>query len=96
MFGASPKAPFLHPDMGTYEWPNFIFPEPGSNVANHFKVRKGDVDSAWEKCEAIVEYTFRVPHVQHVPIEPHVAIAKVDGEGNITLWASDILLPKGI
>ena len=86
--GASPEAPLLHPDLGRYEWPNFIFPEPGTNISNHFKVRKGDVDGIWGKCAAVVETTFHIPHVQHVPLEPHVAIAKVDSEGNVTLWAS--------
>ncbi|MFN8594834.1 MAG: hypothetical protein U0559_01420 [Anaerolineae bacterium] len=34
-YGASPEAPLLHPDLGTYEAPNFIFPQPGTNVSNH-------------------------------------------------------------
>ena len=85
-FGASPEAPLLHPDLGKYEVPNFIFPQPGTNVSNHFKIRKGDVDSAWSQCAAIVERKYRIPHVQHVPIEPHVAVAKVDEKGKITLW----------
>ncbi len=88
VYGASKDAPLLHPNLGDYEVPNFIFPVPGTNIANHFKVRKGDVEEAWSKCAAIVEHTFKVPHVQHVPIEPHIAIAKVDDEDNITLWAS--------
>jgi carbon-monoxide dehydrogenase large subunit len=87
-FGASPEAPLIHPDLADYEVPNFIFPQPGTNVANHFKIRKGDVDSAWEKCATIVERTFRIPHIQHVPIEPHVAVAKVDETGKVTVWAS--------
>ncbi len=88
VYGASPEAPLIHPKLGEYEVPNFIFPRPGTNIANHFKIRKGDVDSTWQKCAAIVEKTFHIPHVQHVPIEPHVAIAKVDGNGKVTLWAS--------
>ena len=87
-FGATPKAPVLHPDLGQYVVANFIFPKPGTNISNHFKIRKGDVDSAWEKCAAIVERKYRIPHIQHVPIEPHVAIAKVDESGEITLWGS--------
>ena len=87
-FGASPEAPLLHPDLGTYEVPNFIFPQPGTNVSNHFKIRKGDVDSAWAQCAAIIERKYNIPHVQHVPIEPHVAVAKVDEKGKITLWGS--------
>ncbi len=87
-FGASPEAPLIHPDLADYEAPDFIFPKPGTNIANHFKIRKGDVDSAWEKCAAIVERKFRIPHIQHVPIEPHVAVAKVGKNGKATLWAS--------
>jgi len=87
-FGASSKAPLLHPDLGQYVVANFIFPQANTNISNHFKIRKGDVDGAWEKCAAIVEHKYRIPHIQHVPIEPHTAIAKVDESGDITLWGS--------
>jgi len=83
-----PDAPLIHPDLGEYEVVNFIFPEPGTNISEHFKLRKGDVDSAWPKCEAIVEGTFRLPHIQHVPIEPHVAVALWEPSGQVTLWTS--------
>ncbi len=58
IFGASPEAPLLHPDLGNYERPNFIFPEAGTNISNHFKVRKGDTEEAFKHCAAIVEHTF--------------------------------------
>lgn len=86
--GLKPDAPILHPDLGSYVYPNFIFPEPGTNKANQFKVRKGNIEEGFKQCAAIVERKYRVPHIQHVPIEPHVAVAKWDDEGNITLWAS--------
>ena len=86
--GVKPEAPLLHPDLGEYNVANFIFPQPGTNISNHFKLRKGDVESAWEKCTTIVERKFRVPHIQHVPIETHIAIAQWDDTGDITLWAS--------
>jgi CO/xanthine dehydrogenase Mo-binding subunit len=87
-FGASPEAPLLHPDLGHYEVANFIFPQPGTNISNHFKIRKGDPDQVWAECAAIVERKYRVPHIQHVPIEPHVAVAKVEDTGEVTLWGS--------
>ncbi len=83
---AQPGAPLLHPDLGSYEVANFIFPQPGTNVSEHFKLRKGDVDSAWGGCAAIVEGTFRLPQIQHVPIEPHVAVSLWDQSGEVTLW----------
>ena len=87
-FGASPRAPLLHPDLGGYVVASFILPRPGSNISNHFKLRKGDVDTAWGKCKAIIERKYRIPHIQHVPIEPHVAVARVDESGEATLWDS--------
>ena len=86
--GISPKAPLLHPELGKYTVVPFIFPEAGTNISNHFKIRKGDVDATWGKCAAVLERTYRIPHIQHVPIETHVAIAKMDGSGQITLWGS--------
>ncbi|HZU86007.1 MAG TPA: xanthine dehydrogenase family protein molybdopterin-binding subunit [Anaerolineaceae bacterium] len=86
--GTKPEAAVLHPDLGNYAYPNFIFPEPGTNIANRFKVRKGDVDEAFKHCAAIVERRYKVPQIQHVPIEPHVSIAQADMDGNVTLWAS--------
>jgi CO/xanthine dehydrogenase Mo-binding subunit len=86
--GVSPDAPLIHPDLGTYQVANFIFPQPGTNISNHFKIRKGDVDGVWDKCAAIVERKYHIPHIQHVPIEPHVAIARVDETGQVTLWGS--------
>ncbi|HVN54161.1 MAG TPA: molybdopterin cofactor-binding domain-containing protein [Anaerolineaceae bacterium] len=87
-FGASPEAPLLHPDLGKYTVAPFIFPEPGTNISNHFRVRKGDADAAFAKCAAIITRKFRVPHIQHVPIEPHIAIAKMTDTGKVILWAS--------
>jgi len=87
-FGASPDATLLHPDLDQYEVANFIFPKPGTNVANHFRVRKGDVEAAWPQCSAVIVRTYNIPHIQHVPIEPHVAIARVEQDGRVVLWVS--------
>jgi CO/xanthine dehydrogenase Mo-binding subunit len=84
--GAQPGAPLLHPELGNYEVANFIFPEPGTNISEHFKLRRGDVESAWLDCAAIVEGTFRLPQIQHVPIEPHVAVSLWETSGQVTLW----------
>lgn len=87
-YGASPAAPLLHPDLGQYEVANFIFPRPGTNISNHFKIRRGEVAQAWGQCAAVVERTYRVPQIQHVPLEPHVAVARWDEGDRVTLWAS--------
>lgn len=86
--GASPGSPLIHPRLAEYKVANFILPQPGTNISNYFKIRKGDTGGAWDQCEAIVQRKFRIPHIQHVPIETHVAIARVDDTGKITLWGN--------
>ena len=88
MESIEPDAPLLHPDLGKYKVANFIFPEPGTNISEHFKLRKGDVEYAWPECAAIVEGTFRLPQIQHVPLEPHISVALWEPSGQVTLWTS--------
>ncbi len=86
--GAQEGAALVHPDLGDYEVVPFIFPKAGTNISNHFKIRKGEVDGAWKDCAAVIERKYRIPHVQHVPIEPHIAIAQVSQDNQVTLWSS--------
>jgi len=86
--GAKADAPLLHPKLEDYVVAPFIFPQNGTNISNHFKIRKGDPSEVWGICAAIVERKYTIPHIQHVPIEPHVAVALVEDSGKVTLWAS--------
>jgi len=86
--GMKPDSPLVHPDLADYQWAPVFFPEPGTNVSNHYKLRKGNSPEAFEQADIVVENDFFVPHVQHVPIEPHTAIAQMDVDGFLTVWAS--------
>ncbi|MEN8098635.1 MAG: molybdopterin cofactor-binding domain-containing protein, partial [Chloroflexota bacterium] len=83
---AQPDAPLIHPDLGDYEVVNFIFPKANTNISEHFKLRRGEVEKAWPKCAEIIEDTFRLPPIQHVPIETHVAVATWAKSDHVTLW----------
>jgi CO/xanthine dehydrogenase Mo-binding subunit len=85
---AQPDAPLIHPDLGDYSVANFIFPEPGTNISEHFKIRKGDVDAAFAECTAVVAGRFRLPPIEHVPLETHTSVALSEKNGQVTLWAS--------
>nr|WP_069872880.1 xanthine dehydrogenase family protein molybdopterin-binding subunit [Fusibacter sp. 3D3] len=86
--GMKPEAPLVHPDLGDYHWAPVFFPKPGTNISNHYKLRKGDAPEIFKEAEFVVENNFYVPHVQHVPIETHTAIAQMDADGYLTVWAS--------
>lgn len=86
--GMKPDAPLIHPELENYRIAPVFRIIPGTNVSEHFMLRKGDVDKAFEEADFVFENEFYVPHIQHSPIENHVAIAKYDRDGSLTVWAS--------
>ncbi|WP_338823214.1 4-hydroxybenzoyl-CoA reductase subunit alpha [Moorella humiferrea] len=82
-------APLVHEDLANYSWIKGVyFPEPGTNIANHFKVRKGDVEAGFARSDVIVENKFFQPQVLHMPLETHVTIARWSSGDRIKIWTS--------
>jgi len=86
--GFAEGAPLVHPDLGSYEVVPWIRPKAGTNVCNHLKIRKGDYAAALKGSWKVFENVFRVPQVQHVPMEPHVSVARVDLAGKVEVHSS--------
>ncbi len=81
-------APLVHEELGNYWTVPVFFPVPGTNIANQFKIRKGDVEQGFRESDFVAENTFTTPMAQHCPLEPHVSIAKFDPSGRVTIWSS--------
>jgi len=85
----SAGAPILHEDLGSYERvPGIVFPSPGTNVCNHFKLRKGNVEEGFDRADFVFEDAYRIPMVQHCPMEPHACVARFETGGKLTLHTS--------
>ncbi len=88
---AGPDAPTIHdaiPQRDHVTFPDLVLhPGVGRNVCNYFRLRKGDVDEALASAEHIVEGVFRTPSQQHVTLEPHVTIVRIDA-GRASVWTS--------
>ncbi len=83
-----PASTLVHPDLREYQHVAAVFPVPDTNISNHFRIRKGNVERGFAEADLIVEDEYFVPHIQHSPIEPHAAIALYDRQGKLTIWAS--------
>ncbi|MDY6826753.1 MAG: xanthine dehydrogenase family protein molybdopterin-binding subunit [Bacillota bacterium] len=83
-----PDAPLIHEDLGSYKVVPIFYPKPGTNIANHFKLRKGDVKKGFAEADLIVERDFKVPQMQHVSIETHKAAAHWSPDGKLTVWST--------
>ena len=81
-----PDAPILHDDLRTA---NVDPPsdEP-TNVANVVRFERGDVAAAFASADVVVEREFDTAMVHQGYIEPHNAVAKVDADGQATVWVS--------
>lgn len=61
---------------------------PHGNVYASKTIRKGDLDAGFAASDRIFEGTFRSQMVEHVPIEPHCAIAEWDANGRVSIWCT--------
>jgi len=78
----------VHEKMGEYEHSLAFNPIPGTNIANHFKLRKGNVEEAFSGAEFIVKNTYTMPQVSHSYMEPIVSLGHYKKDGSIEVWSS--------
>ncbi len=78
----------IHEDLVQYPVAPGIFPVPGTNICNHFKLRKGDVDRSLQESDLVLEDTYTSQMVQHAHLEPHASVAQVDASGRILIWSN--------
>jgi len=59
------------------------------NVMSETKLEEGNVDTAWDQCDLIVENIYETQAQSHLPIETCGALAEVDGKGRVELWSAN-------
>src|SRR6266850_7082402 len=85
-----PGAIAIHEDFPKYRKAEFIVPGPHANIAEHFKLRTGDVTQGFRESDLVVEERYFVPMIQHAAMEPHSAHAQFDKEsGRLTIWVAN-------
>lgn len=57
------------------------------NLASLRKIHRGDIKEGFEKSDIIIEGTYKTPFHEHAYLEPEAGVAKVDEDGNVTVWA---------
>ena len=62
-----------------------IQPDRPGNILQHYRIRKGDVDSVWDKCAAIVVGEYTTPYQEHAFLQPEAGLAYIDEQGRVTV-----------
>ncbi|MCL6452662.1 MAG: xanthine dehydrogenase family protein molybdopterin-binding subunit [Alicyclobacillus sp.] len=83
----APEAVRLHPDLAAYDVQpgEEVWPVPGTNIATHVRIRKGQPESVWSTCDAVVTCDVSFPQAHHAPMETHCVIASVAPDGCVNL-----------
>lgn len=85
-----PDAPLLHdprPELRAAFGDMLATDSLPSNLCSFFRQRRGDVERGFDASDHVFEDTFSSPAVQHVALEPHVTVARLEG-GRLTIWSS--------
>jgi carbon-monoxide dehydrogenase large subunit len=87
---ASKDAPLVHEKNGEYRRVEYVVhSEKGTNIFQHYKLRKGDIKKGFSEAEVTVEEDFEFPLSNHCALEPHGAICRFLADGSIEMWASN-------
>lgn len=62
-----------------------VHPDQGSNICVNYRIRKGDVASAFDNADVIVEGEYRTPVQEHAYLQPEAGVSYIDEEGRITV-----------
>ncbi len=80
----------IHEDYDSYRKANFMVRGTAPNVAEHFKLRTGDVAKGFAESDLVLDEKYFVPMIQHAAMEPHSAHAQWDKEsGRLTIWVAN-------
>jgi CO/xanthine dehydrogenase Mo-binding subunit len=83
-------APLLHegpPKVGATFADIIVDAAGGSNLCNHFRLRKGDIERGLDEADHVFEDVLTSPPVQHVPLETHACVAHFTADG-LSVWAT--------
>ena len=75
----------LDPDAPSFHQWGPVYPHYGAY--NHRRVRKGDIDWAFEKADVIVSGVYRPQAVEHCPLETQAALVVPEPDGRLTIYS---------
>jgi len=61
---------------------------PEGNLVHHLSVRRGDTDKAFAEAEVVIDGEYTTPMLEHAYLEPEAALARIDGQGVISVWTA--------
>ena len=86
--GIKKGAQIIHENLESYNHIDAIIPEPGTNISNRTKIRKGNIGAGFGASDVIIEENFSFPPGDHVFLEDRIAIAEIRSDGQVMIKSS--------
>lgn len=81
-------APLLHDNLLEYTKDEGIYPVERTNIINHTKIRKGDVQVGMKEGEVTIESHFSIPISDHSAMETRAALCEIGESGIVRIVTS--------
>ncbi len=75
----------LDPVAAMKDESDLVHPDKGTNIFCHYRIRKGELEDAFEEAAAVVEAEYHTPAQEHAYLQPEAGLAYIDEEGRITI-----------
>jgi len=83
------NATLVHENLGAYYCPDStVYPRAHTNIADHVKIRKGNMEFAWSQSDLVVEAKVSLPSSDHLSMETRVARAQILPSGTVNIFTS--------
>lgn len=77
-------APLVHKDASQYEKIiSDVYPVPGTNIASHNKIRKGDFAKVWAECADTIHANYSFNISDHAALETRCAEVEITANGKV-------------
>ncbi|MDQ7780735.1 MAG: xanthine dehydrogenase family protein, partial [Planctomycetota bacterium] len=83
-----PLPAVLDPESAMADGATLVHEDHGTNIVNHHKIRRGDVDRGFAESDFIVEHEFATQFVEHAYLEPEAAVCVPRPDGVFEVYGS--------
>ncbi|HET7580136.1 MAG TPA: xanthine dehydrogenase family protein molybdopterin-binding subunit [Bacillales bacterium] len=81
-------APLIHENLAQYQKNPRVYPVPGTNIANHTKIRKGNMDEGWARSSVSATSHISFGPSDHAAMETRSASAEILPNGHVVIYSS--------
>lgn len=82
------NTPLIHEELGTYKRHEQVYPEPGTNIANRTKIRKGNMAEGWRNSDHRIEVEVSLPQSDHAAMELRCSSAQIMPDGKVIIHST--------